>query len=170
MVVALGGVQCCVAKRRDGACPLMEWSGRAPAPPAIEAGKGRQRRGARHVSAERPGCRCRHRYRQELVPHCWSGRPRRDFSAAKVDAGAIWFIMFMAAIVIVSLVGPRSRKHAEISPIKSACDLWQASPMPREQKITLGKCDRRAAYPAHRLLRRLQVRAFGNYRRQRLGQ
>src|SRR5258708_26490393 len=31
-------------------CPLMGWSGRAPAPPASEAGKGRQRRGARHVS------------------------------------------------------------------------------------------------------------------------
>ena len=30
--------------------PLMEWSGRAPAPPAIEAGKGRQRQGARYVS------------------------------------------------------------------------------------------------------------------------
>jgi len=29
---------------------LMEWSGRAPAPPAIEAGKGRQRQGARRVS------------------------------------------------------------------------------------------------------------------------
>jgi transposase len=29
---------------------LMEWSGRAPAPPAIKAGKGRQRQGARHVS------------------------------------------------------------------------------------------------------------------------
>ena len=28
----------------------MGWSGRAPAPPAIEAGKGRQRQGARHVS------------------------------------------------------------------------------------------------------------------------
>ena len=28
----------------------MEWSGRAPAPPAIEAGKGRQRQGARYVS------------------------------------------------------------------------------------------------------------------------
>jgi len=42
---------------------LMGWSGRAPAPPAIEAGKGCQRRGARHVSAEHPGCRCRHRYR-----------------------------------------------------------------------------------------------------------
>jgi hypothetical protein len=27
----------------------MEWSGRAPAPSAIEAGKGRQRRGARYV-------------------------------------------------------------------------------------------------------------------------
>jgi hypothetical protein len=29
---------------------LMEWSGRAPAPPASEAGKGRQRQGARHAS------------------------------------------------------------------------------------------------------------------------
>src|SRR5262245_37270611 len=29
--------------------PLMGWSGRAPAPTAIEAGKGRQRRGACHV-------------------------------------------------------------------------------------------------------------------------
>jgi len=28
----------------------MEWSGYAPAPPAIEAGKGCQRQGARHVS------------------------------------------------------------------------------------------------------------------------
>jgi hypothetical protein len=28
----------------------MGWSGRAPAPPASKAGKGRQRRGARHVS------------------------------------------------------------------------------------------------------------------------
>lgn len=27
----------------------MEWSGRVPAPPAIEAGQGRQRKGARHV-------------------------------------------------------------------------------------------------------------------------
>jgi hypothetical protein len=27
----------------------LHWSGRAPAPPAIEAGKGRQRRGARYV-------------------------------------------------------------------------------------------------------------------------
>jgi len=54
------------------------WSGRAPAPPAIEAGKGRAKDEA-HVSADqRPGCRCRHRYRQELVPHWRSGQPRRD--------------------------------------------------------------------------------------------
>ena len=31
-------------------CPLMGWSGRAQAPPAGEAGKGRQRRGAGHVT------------------------------------------------------------------------------------------------------------------------
>src|SRR6266850_6238596 len=46
----------------------MGWSGRAPAPPASEAGKGRQRQGARHVSDTqyRDG-RDRHRYRQELT-------------------------------------------------------------------------------------------------------
>src|SRR5436309_8386856 len=32
-----------------GRCPLMEWSGRAPAPPAKEAGVGHRRQGARHV-------------------------------------------------------------------------------------------------------------------------
>jgi CRP-like cAMP-binding protein len=43
--------------------PLMEWSGRAPAPPAIEAGKGRQRQGARHVSnTQNRDRRSRHRY------------------------------------------------------------------------------------------------------------
>ena len=31
-------------------CRLMGWSGCAPAPPAPEVGKGRQRQGARHVS------------------------------------------------------------------------------------------------------------------------
>jgi hypothetical protein len=47
----------------------MEWSGRAPAPPVIEAGKGCQRQGARHVSeAKRRDSDSRHRYRQELIP------------------------------------------------------------------------------------------------------
>jgi ABC-type multidrug transport system fused ATPase/permease subunit len=34
---------------QGGSILLMGWSGRAPAPPASEAGKGRQRRGARYV-------------------------------------------------------------------------------------------------------------------------
>ena len=34
----------------DHSLPLIGWSGRAPAPAAMEAGKGRQRQGARHVS------------------------------------------------------------------------------------------------------------------------
>src|SRR5580693_10582978 len=34
----------------SASCQLMGWSGRAPAPPAVEADQGRQRRGARHVS------------------------------------------------------------------------------------------------------------------------
>jgi hypothetical protein len=46
----------------------MGWSGCAPAPPASDAGKGRQRQGARHVSDTRyRDRRDRHRYRQELV-------------------------------------------------------------------------------------------------------
>src|SRR3982074_99436 len=50
-------------------CPVMGWSGRAPAPPASEAGKGHQRQGARHVSdTQYRDRRDRHRYRQELVP------------------------------------------------------------------------------------------------------
>src|SRR5271156_5629782 len=53
---------------RGPPCLLMEWSGRAPARPAIEAGKGRQRQGARHVTEDRHfNCRDRHRYRQELI-------------------------------------------------------------------------------------------------------
>src|SRR3979490_3249524 len=51
---------------------LMGWSARAPALPAREAGRGRSRQGARHVSETRHlARRNRHRYRQELVPHRW---------------------------------------------------------------------------------------------------
>jgi hypothetical protein len=46
----------------------LHWSGRAPAPSASKAGKGRRRRGARHVPETRHYYRRhRHRYRQELV-------------------------------------------------------------------------------------------------------
>ena len=49
-------------------CPLMGWSGRAPGPPAREAGKGRQRQGARHATqAQFCNRRDRYRYRQEFV-------------------------------------------------------------------------------------------------------
>ena len=42
----------CGRQRSDlGQRPLTGWSGRAPAAPAIEVGKGRQRQGARHVSS-----------------------------------------------------------------------------------------------------------------------
>src|SRR3979490_625451 len=48
---------------------LMGWSGRPPAPPASEAGKGRQRQGARHVSdSQYRNRRDRDRYRQARVP------------------------------------------------------------------------------------------------------
>src|ERR1700682_2970946 len=65
----------------------MGWSGRAPAPPASEAGKGRQRQGARHVSDTQYRDRCnRHRYRQELVPHRWPESARCHRAAAEVVA------------------------------------------------------------------------------------
>src|SRR6476619_2270718 len=47
----------------------MEWSGRAPAPPASYAGKGRQRQGARYVfETQHRNRRSWHRYWQELFP------------------------------------------------------------------------------------------------------
>ena len=63
----------------------MGWSGRAPAPPASEAGKGRESRGARHVSASQHDDRCYgHRYREELIPHRRPRSARRDRAAAEV--------------------------------------------------------------------------------------
>src|SRR5262249_6682404 len=65
----------------------MGWAGRAPAPPAREAGKGRQTRGARHVSqGQFSNSRDRHRYRQELISRGWSGQARRDHASAEVVA------------------------------------------------------------------------------------
>src|SRR5438309_11067966 len=62
----------------------MGWSGRAPAPPASEAGKGRQRQGARHVSdTQYHDRRDRHRYRQELVPRRGPRCARRHRAAAQ---------------------------------------------------------------------------------------
>src|SRR3981189_3315095 len=65
----------------------MGWSGRAPAPPASEADKGRQRQGARHVS-DTQYCdrRDRHRYRQELISRRGSRCARRCRAPAKVAA------------------------------------------------------------------------------------
>src|ERR1700730_6524365 len=66
---------------------LMGWSGRAPAPPASEAGEGHQRQGARHVSdTQYRDRRDRHRYRQELVPRRGPRCARRHRAAAKVVA------------------------------------------------------------------------------------
>src|SRR5262245_61785102 len=68
-------------------CPVMEWSGRAPAPSVSKAGKGRRRRGARHVPETRHyHRRGRHRYRQELVSRRGSRSTWRDRVAAEVVA------------------------------------------------------------------------------------
>src|SRR6266851_689592 len=65
----------------------LHWSGRAPASPASEAGKGHQRQGARHVSdTQHRDRRDRHRYRQELVPRRGPRCARRHRAAAKVVA------------------------------------------------------------------------------------
>src|ERR1700736_3282297 len=63
----------------------MGWSGRAPALPARQAGRGRSRQGARHVSeTQRSDRRDRHRYRQKLVPHRGPRSPRCHRAAAEV--------------------------------------------------------------------------------------
>src|SRR5262245_25871568 len=65
----------------------MGWSGRAPAPPAREAGKGRQSPGARHVTQTLwSNRRDRHRYRQELVPRRRPGSAPCNRGAAEVEA------------------------------------------------------------------------------------
>src|SRR5262249_4206175 len=65
----------------------MGWAGRAPAPPAREAGKGRQTPGPRHGSqGQFSNSRDRHRYRQELISRGWSGQARRDHASAEVVA------------------------------------------------------------------------------------
>src|SRR5215831_1478946 len=69
----------------------MGWSGRAPAPPVVEAGSGR-RKGARHVpEIYQRNRRGRHRYRQELVPRCRAHRRgaivlRQKWSRGQVEA------------------------------------------------------------------------------------
>src|SRR5229473_5622649 len=65
----------------------MEWSGRAPALPATNTGRGHRRQGARHVTETRHFARRnRHRYRQELVPHRWPESARCHRAAAEVVA------------------------------------------------------------------------------------
>src|SRR5260221_8674636 len=65
----------------------MEWSGRAPALPAMNAGRGHRRQGARHVTETRHFAgRNRHRYRQELVPHCRPESARCHRTATEVVA------------------------------------------------------------------------------------
>jgi hypothetical protein len=67
-------IVCCAATKSPGKRLLMGRSGRAPAPPAIEAGEGRRRQGARHIpESQLRGCRHRPRHPQELVPHRRSG-------------------------------------------------------------------------------------------------
>src|SRR6266516_2316944 len=64
----------------------MGWSGRAPAPPAREAGKGRQRQGARHAQQAQYSDRLgdRYRHRQELVPRRGPRSARCHRAAAEV--------------------------------------------------------------------------------------
>src|SRR5262245_39993525 len=75
----------------------MEWSGRAPAPPAI-SWSGAPRQGARHVSETQCcGCCDRHRYRQEFVPHRVPRSTRRHRVAAEVVTPAASTILHASA-------------------------------------------------------------------------
>ena len=78
------------AKKSRASISVMGWPGRAPAPRASEAGKGRRRQGARRVSdnTQYRDRRDRHRYRQELVPRRGPRCARRHRAAAKVVAWA----------------------------------------------------------------------------------
>src|SRR6266849_4052712 len=72
--------------RRPNWSPVMEWSGRAPAPrQGVMLAWGRPAQGARHVS-ETQHCDCRdwHRYRQELVPRRGSRSAGRNRAAPEV--------------------------------------------------------------------------------------
>ncbi len=59
--------------------PLTGWSGRAPAPAAIEAGQGRQRRGARHVRGRDEDC-------SSPPAHLWTGRAVQEESSSEGHA------------------------------------------------------------------------------------
>jgi transposase len=68
----------------------MEWSGRAPALPATNTGRGHRRQGARHVTETRHFARRnRHRYRQELVPHRWPESARCHRAATEWSRGQV---------------------------------------------------------------------------------
>jgi hypothetical protein len=78
----------------------MEWSGRAPALPATNAGRGHRRQGARHVTEARHFARRnRHRYRQELVPHRWPESARCYRAAAEVVAWPVADVIAGTAFV-----------------------------------------------------------------------
>src|SRR6266403_1658634 len=70
-------------------CPRMGWSGRAPALPASQAGKGgTEDKGAFHVrETQQQNRRDRHRYRQEFVPH---RRPRSAWSPGAAPEVVAW--------------------------------------------------------------------------------
>src|SRR5262245_792825 len=68
----------------------MGWSGRAPALPAPEAGRGDQSQGARHVPEIPPRTgRDRVRSRQERVPRCGPRSAWCDRAAAKWSRGQV---------------------------------------------------------------------------------
>jgi len=77
----------------------MGWSGRAPAPPAKEAGLG-HRKGARHVSEiQLRNRRGWHRYRQELIPRrgtrsAWCDRAPTEM-VARPGGNAAHFMLLM---------------------------------------------------------------------------
>src|SRR6266511_5072584 len=104
----------------------MGWSGRAPAPPAREAGKGRQRQGARHAQQAQYSDRLgdRYRHRQELVPRRGPRSARYHRAAAEVVTRPGGSAARQPAAMLDRHGGLRRRA----SPQPQAADAWARRP------------------------------------------
>src|SRR5215468_2796381 len=102
----------------------MGWSGRVPALPAANAGRGHQRQGARHVTEARHFARrSRHRYRQELVPHRWPESARCYRAAAEVVAWPGRGSTGQSAAVSDRIVAGLERMTGNATPPRNTYDL-----------------------------------------------
>jgi alkanesulfonate monooxygenase SsuD/methylene tetrahydromethanopterin reductase-like flavin-dependent oxidoreductase (luciferase family) len=93
--------------------PLMGWSGRASAPPASEAGKGRQSQGVRHVPAsQHEDRRNGRRYREELVPRRRPRSARSHCPAAKRGGTSTTYSSVGKTYAMLAAASPRTTRVA----------------------------------------------------------